>query len=57
MGVRFVLVIHCLTRLYIVMASRSVLNPYYTRKATIGIAFKIISSLWEFAFLKRVNSG
>ena len=45
-----------LTHLYILMASRSVLKPSCTRKALIGISFKMISSLWTFAFLKRGNS-
>ena len=45
-----------LTRLYIVMASRSVLKPSYTRKDPIVIDLKMIYSLWTFALLKRGNA-
>ena len=45
-----------LTRLYIVMASRYVLKPSYTRKAPIVIDFKMIYLLWTFALLKRIKN-
>ena len=44
-----------LMRLYMVMASRSVLKPSYTRKALIGMILRMIPSWGMFAFQKRGN--
>ena len=46
-----------LMRLYIVMASRYVLKPFYTRKAMMVISLRMIPSWVRFVFFKGGRTG